>query len=56
MVSCSHGISLLAFNSVSHLFAILTGEILSRTMEEKFHVPMYYSLFISFVINYYLCS
>jgi len=40
MVSCSHGISLLVFNSVSHLFATLTGEILSRTMEEKFHVPM----------------
>lgn len=40
MVSCSHGISLLVFNSVSHLFAALTGEILSRTIEEKFHVPM----------------
>ena len=32
------GISLLMFNSISHLFAALTCELSSWTLEEKFHI------------------
>ena len=38
MVACRYGILLLVFNSTSHSFAALTRELLSQTLEEKFHI------------------
>ena len=38
MVACRFGISFLVFNSTSHSFAVLTRELSSQTLEEKFHI------------------
>ena len=38
MVVCRYGISLLVFNSTAHSFAVLTRELSSLTLEEKFHI------------------
>ena len=38
MVVCRYEISLLVFNSTSHSFAVLTRELSSLTLEEKFHI------------------
>ena len=38
MVACRFGISFLVFNSTSYSFAVLTRELSSQTLEEKFHI------------------
>ena len=38
MVAYRYGIFLLMFNSTSHSFAVLTHELSSQTLEEKFHI------------------
>ena len=38
MVAFRFGISFLVFNSTSHSFAVLTHELSSQTLEEKFHI------------------
>ena len=38
MVACRYEISLPVLNSASHLYAVLTCELLSWTIKEKFHI------------------
>ena len=51
MVVCRYGISLLVFNSTSHLFAAPTRELSSQTLEEKLHIYARPCIILYFLFN-----
>ena len=52
MVACGYGIILLMFNLTSHSFAVLSHELLSQTLEEKFHIYMHPCIILYSLVSF----